>query len=73
MHVIYLFIFGLLNCGFGGNNASRGGIDQIQLHVTRNKVQNVWDVDPWGDRSLLYFAYTCVRDLFIEGLFTLQK
>jgi hypothetical protein len=26
-----------------------------------------------GDHSLLYFAYTCVRDLFIGGLFTLQK
>jgi hypothetical protein len=27
-----------------------------------------------GDHSLLYFAYTCVRDLiFIRGLFTLQK
>jgi hypothetical protein len=26
-----------------------------------------------GVHSLLYFAYTCVRDLFIGGLFTLQK
>ena len=28
---------------------------------------------PRGVHSLLYFAYTCVRDLFIGGLFTLQK
>ena len=26
-----------------------------------------------GVHSLLYFAYTCVRDLFIGGLFILQK
>ena len=26
-----------------------------------------------GVHSLLYFAYTCTRDLFIGGLFTLQK
>jgi hypothetical protein len=29
--------------------------------------------DARGDQFLLYFAYTCVRDLFIGGLFTLQK
>jgi hypothetical protein len=30
-------------------------------------------VDPPGVYSLLYFACTCVWDLFIGGLFTLQK
>jgi hypothetical protein len=29
--------------------------------------------DPWGDHSLLYFAYTCVRDLFIGGGIYLAK
>ena len=28
---------------------------------------------PRGVHSLLYIAYTCVWDLFIGGLFTLQK
>ena len=28
---------------------------------------------PRGMHSLLYFAYTCVRDLFIWGVFTLQE
>jgi hypothetical protein len=26
-----------------------------------------------GDHSLLYFAYTCVRDLFIRGVIYLAK
>jgi hypothetical protein len=28
---------------------------------------------PWGDHSLLYFAYTCVQDLFIRGVIHLAK
>ena len=31
------------------------------------------DFDPRGVRSLLYFAYTCVRDLFIGGVIYLAK
>jgi hypothetical protein len=31
------------------------------------------EAEPRGVHSLLYFAYTCVWDLFIGGLFTLQK
>ena len=30
-------------------------------------------VVPRGDHSLLYFAYTCVRDLFIGGVIYLAK
>jgi hypothetical protein len=29
--------------------------------------------EPQGDHSLLYFAYTCVHDLFIEGIIYLAK
>ena len=30
-------------------------------------------LNPRGDHSLLYFAYTCVRDLFIGGVIYLAK
>ena len=36
---------------------------QKQPHMGRSR----------GVHPLLYFAYTCIRDLFIGGLFTLQK
>jgi len=42
----------------------------------RNSTNTTWNwtkLSPHGDHSLLDFAYTCVRDLFIGGLFTLQK
>ena len=50
MHVIYLFIYGLLNCGFGGDNASRGGTDQIQLHITKSryKMFGTWILETLG-------------------------
>jgi hypothetical protein len=51
------------------------------LHVG-GALERVWGIDWYlkarsfearGDYSLLYFAYTCVRDLFIGGVIYLAK
>jgi hypothetical protein len=34
---------------------------------------NETKVNPQGDHSLLYFAYTCIWDLFIGGVIYLAK
>jgi hypothetical protein len=47
-------------------------------HVAGEEWHNVLESqneehEPRGDHSLLYFAYTCVRDLFIGGVIYLAK
>jgi hypothetical protein len=55
----------------------RSDLDKDYLFVDNLIITRVLGKQPFlksqGDHSLLYFAYTCVRDLFIGGLFTLQK
>jgi hypothetical protein len=43
----------------------------FHTHITRNAPAP--ESISQGDHSLLYFAYTCVRDPFIGGLLTLQN
>ena len=43
-------------------------VNQEKLENMKNEPNNTR-----GVHSLLYFAYMCILDLFIGGLFTLQK
>ena len=53
----------------------RGRLIVFWIAYTKANIIRTVGCSTWGVHSLLYFAYTCVQELFIggEGLFTLQK
>jgi hypothetical protein len=65
---------GLASSGSNGGDESNSEEDEGRKPLCEWKgTKSYFGKAPRGVHSLLYFAYMCVRDLFIGGFFTLQK